>query len=48
MKASRSGYYKWLKNKEKLNNYEIINDWDIDSFDLFNEFINKYIYYYNN
>jgi len=24
MKVSRSGYYKWLKNKDKLNNYEII------------------------
>ena len=24
MKVSRSGYYKWLKNKDILNNYEII------------------------
>ena len=24
MNISRSGYYKWLKNKDKLNNYEII------------------------
>ena len=23
MKVSRSGYYKWLKNKENLNNYEL-------------------------
>lgn len=23
MNVSRSGYYKWLKNKEKLNKYEI-------------------------
>lgn len=23
MKVSRSGYYKWLKNKDILNNYEI-------------------------
>ena len=23
MKVSRSGYYKWLKNKDRLNNYEI-------------------------
>ena len=24
LKVSRSGYYKWLKNKDVLNNYEII------------------------
>ena len=24
MNISRSGYYKWLKNKDKLNNYEIV------------------------
>ena len=24
MNVSRSGYYKWLKNKDTLNNYEII------------------------
>ena len=23
MKISRSGYYKWLNNKDNLNNYEI-------------------------
>ena len=23
MNISRSGYYKWLKNKDELNNYEI-------------------------
>ena len=23
MKVSRSGYYKWLKNKDILNNYEL-------------------------
>ena len=23
LKVSRSGYYKWLKNKDILNNYEI-------------------------
>ena len=23
MKISRSGYYKWLKTKDKLNKYEI-------------------------
>jgi len=23
MKVSRSGYYKWLKNKDSLNNYEL-------------------------
>ena len=24
LKVSRSGYYKWLKNKDILNNYELI------------------------
>lgn len=23
MEVSRSGYYKWLKNKDTLNNYEL-------------------------
>ena len=23
MNVSRSGYYKWLKNKDKLNRYEV-------------------------
>ena len=23
MKVSRSGYYKWIKNKDILNNYEV-------------------------
>ena len=27
---------------------EIMNDWNIDSYDSFDEFINTYIYYYNN
>lgn len=31
----------WIKD-------EIINDWDIDSYDSFDEFINLYISYYNN
>lgn len=31
----------WIKD-------EIINDLNIGSYDLFNEFINIYIYYYNN
>jgi transposase InsO family protein len=31
----------WIKD-------EIINDWDIDSYDSFDEFINAYVYYYNN
>ena len=31
----------WIKD-------EIINDWDIDSYDSFDEFINSYVYYYNN
>ena len=31
----------WIKD-------EIINDWDIDSYDSFDEFINAYIHYYNN
>ena len=31
----------WIKD-------EIINDFDIDSYDSFDEFINTYIYYYNN
>ena len=26
MKISRSGYYKWLKNKDILNNYEILRN----------------------
>lgn len=31
----------WIKD-------EIMNDWNIDSYDSFDEFINAYIYYYNN
>ena len=31
----------WIKD-------EIIHDFDIDSYDSFDEFINTYIYYYNN
>lgn len=31
----------WIKD-------EIINDWNVDSYDSFDEFINSYIYYYNN
>ena len=27
---------------------EIMNDWNIDSYNSFDEFINTYIYYYNN
>lgn len=27
---------------------EIMNDWNIDSYNSFDEFINAYIYYYNN
>ena len=31
MKVSRSGYHKWLNNKDILNNYEIIRKdlWDL-------------------
>ena len=31
----------WIKD-------EIVNDWNIDEYDSFEQFINKYIYYYNN
>ena len=31
----------WIKD-------EIMNDWNIDSYNSFDEFINAYIYYYNN
>lgn len=31
----------WIKD-------EIMNDWNIDSYDSFDEFIDEYIYYYNN
>ena len=31
----------WIKD-------EIINDWNIDSYNSFDEFINNYVYYYNN
>ena len=31
----------WIKD-------EIINDWNIDDYDSFDEFIDSYIYYYNN
>lgn len=31
----------WIKD-------EIINDWNIDDYDSFEEFIDAYIYYYNN
>ena len=31
----------WIKD-------EIINDWNIDEYESFDEFIENYIYYYNN
>ena len=48
---SRAGTPTYNPKMESINGWikdEIINDWDIDSYDSFDEFINDYIYYYNN
>ena len=39
MNISRSGYYKWLKNKDKLNNYEINRN---DMWELVKEYHKKH------
>lgn len=48
---SRVGTPTYNPKMESINGWikdEIINDWNIDTFESFDEFIKKYINYYNN